>query len=90
MRELLLAAIDEAFQRLEAQAGYYDLPQVRDIACEKLMIPEAAFDEGVNELLDLEPAPVTVGLSYEGISGRRKPLARVRQSTQIFNLIRRV
>ena len=54
------------------------------------MIPEAAFDEGVNELLDVQPSPVTVGLTYEGISGRRKPLVRARQSIQIFNLIRRV
>ena len=89
MREALLSAIEESFLRLTAQAGYYDLPQVRDIACEKLMIPEAAFDEGVNELLDLQPSPVTVGLTYEGISGRRKPLVRIRQSIQVFNLIRR-
>jgi len=89
MRDALLAAIDQSFSRLTAQAGYFDLPQVRDLICEKLMIPEAAFDEGVNELLDLQPSPITVGLMYEGISGRRKPLVRTRQSTQIFNLIRR-
>ena len=89
MQEALLAAIDESFPQLTAQAGYYDLPQVRDCVCQKLMIPEAAFDDGVNELLDIQPPPVTVGLTYEGISGRRKPLVRNRQSTQIFNLIRR-
>jgi hypothetical protein len=90
MQQALLSAIEESFLGLVAQAGYYDLPQVRDFVCEKLMIPEAAFDEGVNELLDLQPSPVTVGLTYEGISGRRKPLVRNRQSIQIFNLIRRV
>ena len=89
MREVLLSAIEESFAKLIAQAGYYDLPQVRDFVCEKLMIPEAAFDEGVNELLDVQPSPLTVGLTYEGISGRRKPLVRTRQSIQIFNLIRR-
>lgn len=90
MRKIFLSAIDAALSRLVAQAGYYDLPQVRDFVCERLMIPEAAFDEGVNELLDLQPSPITVGLTYEGISGRRKPLVRARQSVQIFNLIRRV
>lgn len=90
MRKVFLAAIEESFLHLAAQAGYYDLPQVRDFVCEKLMIPEASFDEGVNELLDLQPSPITVGLTYEGISGRRKPLVRNRQSIQIFNLIRRV
>lgn len=89
VQRLLISAIDEAFAKLNAQAGYFDLPQVRDFACEKLMIPEAAFDEGVNELLDLQPSPFTVGLTYEGISGRRKPLVRNRQSIQIFNLLRR-
>ena len=90
MLERLLVAIDESFLKLSPQAGYFELPQVRDHVCEQLLIPEAAFDEGVNSLLDLQPAPVTVGLTYEGISGRRKPLVRNRQTIQIFNLIRRV
>jgi hypothetical protein len=91
MRQALLSGINEALPRLAAQAGYYDLPQVRDLVCERLMIPEATFDEGVNELLDIQPSPpVTVGLAYEGISARRKPLVRNRQTIQIFNLIRRV
>lgn len=89
MRERLLGAIDESFSTLPHAAGYYDLPDVRDFVCEKLMIPEAAFDEGVNELLDRQPSAITVGLQYEQISGRRKPLVRSRESTQIYNLIRR-
>lgn len=84
-----IAAIDSSMAVLKEQAGYYDLPEVRDYVCEHLLIPEAAFDEGVNTLLDRKPAPITAGLSYEGISGRRKPLVRSRESTQIFNLIRR-
>jgi hypothetical protein len=90
MQQSLLSAIDESFSRQVAQAGYYDLPQVRDFVCERLMIPEAAFDEGINELLDLQPSPITVGLTYEGITGRRKPLVRNRGAVQVFNLIRRI
>ncbi|MGB6430435.1 MAG: hypothetical protein WBF06_07600 [Candidatus Acidiferrales bacterium] len=90
MQQTLLAAIEDSFSKQVPQAGYYDLPQVRDVVCEKLMVPEAAFDEGINELLDLQPSPVTVGLTYEGISGRRKPLVRNRGAIQVFNLIRRV
>ncbi len=86
----VLKALDNAFASLKEQAGYYDLPEVRDFVCENLLIPEAAFDEGVNVLLDKKPAPITVGLTYERITGRRKPLVRSRESTQIFNLIRRV
>ncbi len=87
--DFLLAELLDALQGLRSQAGYYDLPQVRDTVCERMWIPEAAFDEGVNELLDRQPSPVTVGLTYEGISGRRKPLVRSRESIQIFNLLRR-
>jgi hypothetical protein len=85
----LLKTIDEAFLELSPQAGYYDLPEVRDWVCERLRIPEAAFDEGINHILDLHPSPLTVGLRYEGITGRRKPLARGKESIQIYNLIRR-
>ncbi len=88
-RSRLLRGIDEAFPSLSPSAGYYHLPEVRDRVCECLKIPEASFDEGVNRILDLQPCPLTVGLQYEGISGRRKPLVRDRGTTQIYNLMRR-
>lgn len=89
-RQKFLAAMDRSLGKLEPQGGYYDLPEVRDRVCEELRIPEAAFDEGVNQLLDLQPAPLTMGLTYDNISGRRKPLARLRGSSQIHNLLRRI
>jgi len=73
----------------EVTGGYYDLPDVRDYVCEHLRIPEAAFDEGVNSLLDQTPPPLSPGLSYEGISARRKPLVRTKATGQIHNLIRK-
>ena len=88
-REELIKAIDKALATLTAMAGYYNLPEVRDRVCEFLKIPEAAFDDGLNLLLDQNPSPFTVGLQYEGITGRRKPLVRHRDSTSIYNLIRR-
>ena len=88
-RESFLEAVNTAFRILKSQAGYYDLPDVRDLVCETLMIPEAAFDEGINALLDTGRPPVTLGLTYDRISGRRKPLVRARETTQIFNLITR-
>jgi hypothetical protein len=90
IQEKLIECIDEAMTKLTPQAGYHDLPEVRDLVCEAMMIPEPAFDEGVNALLDRHPAPVTLGLGYERITARRKPLTRTRESTQIFNLIRRI
>ena len=81
-------AIDAAFEVLHPTAGYYDLPKIRDNVSEHLKIPEAAFDEGLNILLDFHPCPFTVGLTYEGTTGRRKPLVRTRGSVQIYNLIR--
>lgn len=87
--EKFLGAINESFSLLSEKAGYYDLPEVRDRVCDCLKIPEASFDEGLNRLLDLNPSPFTVGLQYEGITGRRKPLVRDRGATQIYNLIRR-
>ena len=84
-----LEAVYEAFKNLTPTAGYFDLPELRDTVSEHLRIPEAAFDEGLNQVLDLSPCPVTVGLMYEGTTGRRKPLVRNRGSTQIFNLIRK-
>ena len=85
----LLDAIDETLLRLSPQGGYYDLPDVRDLTCERLWIPESSFDEGVNQLLSLRKSPLTMGLTYEKISGRRKPLVRSGESSQIYNLIRR-
>ena len=88
-RERFLNAVFKAFEVLTPTAGYYDLPEVRDNVSERLRIPEAAFDEGLNRILDLDLCPLTVGLQYEGTTGRRKPLVRDRGSTQIYNLIRR-
>lgn len=88
-QESLIGALDAAYSALKEQAGYFDLPDVRDFVCENLSIPEAAFDEGVIALLEKPKPPVTLGLTYERITGRRKPLVRVGESTQIYNLIRR-
>lgn len=85
----LLAALGVAFSELTPRAGYYELPEIRDCVCDHLKIPEASFDEGINGLLDLQTSPLTAGLQYEGISGRRKPLVRTREASQIHNLIRR-
>jgi hypothetical protein len=88
-RQSLVDALDEAYAALPEQAGYFDLPEVRDFVCNKLLIPEAAFDEGVIALLENSKPPVTLGLTYERITGRRKPLVRAGASTQIYNLLRR-
>lgn len=88
-QDKLLAALDLAFSKLSPQAGYYDLPEIRDFVCRHLKIPEVSFDEGLNYLLDLQPSPLTAGLRYERISGRRKPLVRTSQISQIHNLIRK-
>lgn len=88
-QQSLLAALELAYSNLKEQAGYFDLPDVRDYVCENLSIPELAFDEGVIALLESPRPPVTLGLTYERISGRRKPLVRTGESTQIYNLIRR-
>jgi hypothetical protein len=88
--DTLLVGIEVAFENLKPEAGYYDLPEVRDYVCEHLKIPEAAFDEGVNGLLDQSPPPLSPGLRYEGISARRKPLVRTKATGQIHNLIRRI
>ena len=90
LQKEFLKAIDKTFSLLSPQGGYYDLPDVRDLTCEQLRIPEAAFDEGINQLLDSESAPLTMGLSYDRISGRRSPLVRTRGTSQIYNLVRRV
>ena len=88
-RNELLRVINDAFASLPPQAGYYDLTEVRDFVCERLRIPEASFDDGLNRLLDTQPSALTVGLQYEGISARRRPLVRDRGVVQIYNLIRR-
>ena len=84
---MLLLELDRAFDVMAPEGGYYDLPEARDLVCERLMIPEAAFDEGIIRLLDKSSPLVSVGLQYDRISARRKPLIRRRQ---IHNLIRRV
>jgi hypothetical protein len=88
-QQCLLTALGAAFAALREQAGYYGLPDVRDFVCENLSIPEAAFDDGVIALLGRPTPPITLGLTYERITGRRKPLVRAGESTQIYNLIRR-
>lgn len=85
----LLTTLDTAYSSLKEQAGYFDLPDVRDFVCDRMSIPEAAFDEGVIALLEKPKPLLTLGLTYERITGRRKPLVRVGESTQIYNLIRR-
>jgi hypothetical protein len=84
-----LDALDIAFSALPEQAGYFDLPDVRDFVSNTMLIPEAAFDEGVASLLEKPKPPVTLGLTYDRITSRRKPLVRVGESAQIYNLIRR-
>lgn len=83
----LSTELDRAFSELSPEGGYYDIPQLRDLICERLMIPEASFDEGINRLLDKSPRILSVGLRYDRISGRRKPLVR---DKQIHNVIRKV
>lgn len=85
---ILLDAIEHAMHQLSPIAGYHDIPALRDTVCEALLIPEAAFDDGLNRLLDRTPSPLSVGFHYEKISANRKPLVR-RQTNQLHNLIRR-
>lgn len=89
-QEILLDELDLAFSELSPEGGYYGIPEVRDWVCEHMKIPEAAFDDGINRLLDKHPPVLSVGLRYEGISGHRKPLVRDRKDTHIHNLIRRL
>ena len=89
-RNELSKTIRKTFTKSDPIAGYFDLPELRDNVSETLRIPEATFDEGLNAILDQDDSPFTVGLRYEGTSGRRKPLVRSRGSTQIFNLITEV
>ena len=89
-QDALLSAVERAFAELPIVGGYYDIPDLRDWVCECLLIPDAAFDEGINQLLDRQPSPLSVGLQYDRISGRRRPLVRLGRTTQIHNLIRRI
>lgn len=88
-KTIFLKTLDEAFSEMSPIGGYYDIPDLRDSVCERLMFPEPAFDEGLNILLDLRPSVLSAGLRYEGISSQRKPLVRSRGDVQIYNLIRR-
>ena len=87
-QNVLLAAIESAMLELLPVAGYHDIPDLRDTVCENLLIPEAAFDDGLNRLLDRTPSPMSVGFHYDGITANRKPVVR-RQTNQLHNLIRR-
>lgn len=89
-QDALLSTIDQAFAGLPMEGGYYDVPDLRDWVCEQLLIPEAAFDDGINQLLDRRPSPLSVGLQYDRITGQRRPLVRIRQDTQLYNVIRRL
>ena len=87
-QNILLDSIDKAMLALIPVAGYHDIPNLRDTVCEDLLIPEAAFDEGLNRLLDRSPSPLSVGFHYDGITANRKPLVH-RRTNQLHNLIRR-
>ncbi|MCY4475627.1 MAG: hypothetical protein OXC83_09375 [Chloroflexi bacterium] len=89
-QDILLDTIDRAFFELIAEGGYYDLPDLRDWVCQELMIPDAAFDDGVNHLLDRYPPVLSVGLHYDRVTAMRRPLVRRRRSVEIHNLIRRL
>lgn len=88
--DALLSAVDQAFAELPMEGGYYDVPDLRDWVCEHLLIPEVAFDDGINQLLDRQPSPLSVGFQYDRITGQRRPLVRTRQTTQLHNLVRRL
>ena len=87
-QNILLDAIDKAMLALTPVAGYHDIPDIRDTVSEDLLIPDAAFDEGLNRLLDRTPSPLSVGFHYDRITANRKPLVR-RQTNRLHNLIRR-
>ena len=89
-QDAVLNALDDAFEQLPAVGGYHAIPDLRDFVCERLMIPEPAFDDAVNGLLDRSKSVLSAGLGYEGITAQRKPLVRKRRDTQLHNLLRRV
>ena len=88
--QILLEAIDCVMSTLPKVSSYHDIPDLRDAVCESLMIPEAEFDNGINNLLDRNPSVMSVGLYYDRITANRKPLVRTRQGTQLHNMIRRL
>lgn len=89
-QDMLLSAVDEALSNLSSEGGYFDIPDLRDWVCQHLMIPEPTFDDGINRLLDRQPSVLSVGLRYDRITARRKPLVRQRRNVELHNLIRRV
>ena len=88
-QDVLLSTVDKALSELSSEGGYYDIPDLRDWACQHLMIPEATFDDGINRLLDRRPSVLSVGLQYDRITARRRPLVRQRRNVELHNLIRR-
>ena len=86
----VLDALDVAFGELPSVGGYHAIPDLRDFVCERLMIPEPAFDDAVNRLLDRPNSVLSSGLGYEGITAQRKPLIRRKREIQLHNLLRRV
>lgn len=89
-QDAVLNTLDTAFKELPAVGGYHAIPDLRDFVCERMMIPEPAFDDAVNWLLDRSEPVLSAGLGYEGITAQRKPLVRKRGDTQLHNLLRRV
>ena len=89
-QEAVLDTLDVAFKELPSVGGYHAIPDLRDFVCERLMIPEPAFDDAVNRLLDRPDPVLSAGLGYEGITAQRKPLVRRRGDIQLHNLLRRV
>ena len=89
-QDAVLNALDVAFRELPSHGGYHAIPDLRDFVCERLMIPEPAFDEAVNALLDRPKAVLSAGLGYELITAQRRPIVRKRSGTQLHNLLRRV
>jgi hypothetical protein len=86
-RNALSGALEEAFGELSPEGGFFDLPDVRDKVCLHLRIPEAAFDDALLQMLDSSDPGLSLGLRYERITARRKPLIR-QPGNQLFNLIR--
>ena len=89
-QDAVLKTLDTAFKELPAVGGYHAIPDLRDFVCERMMIPEPAFDDAVNRLLDRPEPVLSAGLGYEGITAQRKPLVRKRGDTQLHNLLRRI
>ena len=89
-QNILLGTVDEAFRNLSPEGGYYDIPDLRDWVCQHLIIPDEAFDDGINHLLDRQPPVLSAGLHYERITARRRPLVRRGPNVELHNLLRRL